>query len=577
MSQSKIDYPYINWLNIKIIIFSGFALLTLLYYFLGYLDYLDNRIVGIDSVYYFSYLRSFIFDGDFNFTNELAQLYPAGVKSVSELGIPRNNFSIGPAIFWLPFYGVAHLLTLINQWFGGDLSPDGYSSLYQLSVTIANSFYLVLGLVFALKTLKLYVSPSAALFTIFSLLFASQLTYYIWLGSAMSHNVSFAATSIYLFLLLTRGATSLTALIAALMVLARWQNAILLLPIFFTFLYGMARSIKAKDLKWASILKKHFYFGIIMFIGLLPQFIAWKMIFGHYLLIPQGGGFFELNLQAIFAVLFDLHHGLFSWHPILFIGLFGLVLFYKKQRLMAGSFLLIFIAQLVLNASVNDWWAGWSFGHRRFISLLPLFAIGLALVFNAYKNTNFRIGLTVVAIVLSIWNQLFIYQYHHALIPRGDTITRTQMFNDKFHLPRLTLIQKHLLKSIKFLSDEDIKNMKLQANLAYQIDTSHNNSLLVNGLACLLTEDVDQGKKVFLKWYEQDQSNLLAKYGLAHHLILEKNIKSASKLFEPSNCLQKDSKLCQSLKSKINQNSLNILDMDFWNLYRDELDKLYTN
>ena len=218
-------------------ILAAYLLLTLTFGYMGYLNRPDNRIKPVDSAYYFAYLRSGFLDGDFDFHNELERLYPKGNNSLTPRGLPANLFSIGPAIFWAPFFALAHGLTLLLHTFGVPLKADGYSSLYQLFVYIGNSLYGLAGVLFTALMLRMYIGRGmAVLLACLGVLFASQLTYYFWSFTVTSHNVSFFSTALFLYLFLKFGALRRTALAAALMVLARWQNVIFLIPLAIDFI-----------------------------------------------------------------------------------------------------------------------------------------------------------------------------------------------------------------------------------------------------------------------------------------------------------------------------------------------------
>ena len=49
----------------------------------------------------------------------------------------------------------------------------------------------------------------------------------------------------------------------------------------------------------------------------------------------------------------------------------------------------MFVIQTIMNASVQDWWAGWSFGMRRMTDLYPVFALGLAALLGWARDRSF--------------------------------------------------------------------------------------------------------------------------------------------------------------------------------------------
>jgi hypothetical protein len=61
------------------------------------------------------------------------------------------------------------------------------------------------------------------------------------------------------------------------------------------------------------------------------------------------------------------------------------------------------------NAAAADWWAGEAFGARRFLSLFPLFAVGLSCWLA--RGARWQIGLVGVCVALNVL-LLFQYQLH---------------------------------------------------------------------------------------------------------------------------------------------------------------------
>ena len=84
--------------RVYIVLIVAYLVLTSGFGYLGYLENIERRIRGNDSVYYYSYLRSAFFDRDLNFENEWAHFYGAPENSPYH----DNIFSIGPAILWTP-------------------------------------------------------------------------------------------------------------------------------------------------------------------------------------------------------------------------------------------------------------------------------------------------------------------------------------------------------------------------------------------------------------------------------------------------------------------------------------------
>jgi len=67
-----------------------------------------------------------------------------------------------------------------------------------------------------------------------------------------------------------------------------------------------------------------------------------------------------------------------SWTPILIPAMLGLIVLYRRDRLFGGGLLLALLAYYYFIASYPDWDGISSFGNRFFVSLTPVFVIGLA-------------------------------------------------------------------------------------------------------------------------------------------------------------------------------------------------------
>jgi hypothetical protein len=172
---------------------------------------------------------------------------------------------------------------------------------------------------------------------------------------------------------------------------------------------------------------------------LLPQFFAWHAIYGHFFLIPQGGGFMQWTSPALWSVLFSLRHGLFSWTPAVLVAVLGLYHVVRRDAVVGWSVAIVVLLAVYINASVSDWWAGEAFGARRFVGYSVFFALGLAAIFARRLWENRPALLRWTALALVVYNLLFLLQYQ--LFMRGFTqlapypTTIRQVFVDRLTLP----------------------------------------------------------------------------------------------------------------------------------------------
>jgi hypothetical protein len=97
-------------------------------------------------------------------------------------------------------------------------------------------------------------------------------------------------------------------------------------------------------------------------------------------LIPQGPEFLRWTEPAWHEVLFSARNGLLPWAPLYAVAALGLLAALRRHLRTAGGLLVGVALQTWTNGAVWDWWAGVSFGGRRFDSCFVAFAFGLGFV-----------------------------------------------------------------------------------------------------------------------------------------------------------------------------------------------------
>ena len=142
-------------------------------------------------------------------------------------------------------------------------------------------------------------------------------------------------------------------------------------------------------------------------VGLLPQMLAWKAIYGAWFAVSPISPQIRLWDSHWDEVLWSSRNGLFAMSPILYVGVFGLLLLWRRDRLATVAALTVFGAMVFLNGAVQDWWGGAAFGGRRFDATLPLLVLGTALVLErssmwVAQHSRAVVGLAGLAFV--IWN-----------------------------------------------------------------------------------------------------------------------------------------------------------------------------
>jgi hypothetical protein len=147
-----------------------------------------------------------------------------------------------------------------------------------------------------------------------------------------------------------------------------------------------------------------------------PQMIAWQIIFGSPITVPQGNGFATPGASRMIAMLVGQPYGLLFWTPALFFGMLGLVLLWKISPWLSGCLILAFVLYFWYNSTIPDWHGSGGFGLRRMALLAPWCAIGLGLLYKALQRWHVALPVSMAALMAG-WILMLLVRLDHGLIP----------------------------------------------------------------------------------------------------------------------------------------------------------------
>lgn len=389
---------------------------------LGMFILLADVQLGGDGMSYYAYVRSAVLDGDLNFYNEDGNFNPyrqpmTSYSARTATGYVHTQFAIGPAILWTPFFVLGHV------WAGlSGIVQNGYTFPYVFMITASTAFYSTLGWLATYRLAEAHFNKSAALWASTSIWLGTAVTFYTFKDAAYSHPSSWFAVSILLHRwnqvrsedYHLQGAALVGALVG-LAALIRWQNVLFAVIPGFDILKQVWET--AKRHRWAEVQNR--VLGMVAMGGsalllFTPQLLAWRIIYGDWIVIPQGQGFLRLLDAQILEVLFSPYHGLFVYTPLATLGAVGLVVL-LKHRIWIGALLMAAVMlQVYVSSTVADWWAGYSFGMRRLVNCLPVLAIGLAALLHSLENHRAwrRIIFALIALLI-LWNITLVVEVGH--------------------------------------------------------------------------------------------------------------------------------------------------------------------
>jgi hypothetical protein len=382
-------------------------------------------VIASDGLGYYATLRSFMIDHDLNFANEFRDynLFHNCVQDytrTTRTGHVPQKYPIGMALVWAPFFLVAHSMIFLLAAFGVRIIADGYSLPYQLLIGIGSIFYGIFGLFFLYRTIVLYFNKLIASFSILSILLGTNMLYYFVNEPTMSHITGMGFVTCFLYYVLSaKGIYSqrrllLLGFLMGLMTVIRYQNA--LFGIVWVFEY-----LRNSETRTFKAVARALLFGAI---GCIPfvvmQMIFWKIIFGNWVVYSYENEGFHFLHPHFLKILFSSYHGLISWTPMVGLCCLGLILFIVKTPVTGIGVLIIFLAQLYINASWSTWWFGDSYGSRAFVECSGIFCLGMAaLMEKTLKRAALRNSMALILLVLIAWNTLFSAMYMENFVPNG--------------------------------------------------------------------------------------------------------------------------------------------------------------
>jgi hypothetical protein len=444
-----------------------------------------NPWVHGDGVGYYALARSLLIEHRLDFQNDWLEANPQfriahtdgqGRVLASEYTATKhlnNHFAIGPAILWSPFLVAAHAGVLIADGLGAHLPANGFSRPYVVAMALGTAVYGFLALWISFHIARRYVAERWALLATIGIWFASSLPVYMYFNPSWSHAHSAFAVALFLWYWdKTRDTRTLRqwillGLSGGLMMDVYYISAVVFLLPFFDFVAQLrAGSLKPSPKAW-PLIRNGALFVCAALVAFLPTLITKKIIFGSYFNFGYAEHWYW-NSPALLKVCFSSEHGLFSWTPIIVPAVVGLFFLAKHDQNLARYLLAVFAVYLYAIGCYQDWAGIASFSNRFFVSLTPLFVLGLAASLDRFFPNSRRslIVATASLALLVLWNLGLIYQWGVHLIPaRGPISWREAAYNQFAVVPGRAVgsVEDYLVhrgRLMQHIEHEDIKQIK---------------------------------------------------------------------------------------------------------------------
>jgi hypothetical protein len=226
-------------------------------------------------------------------------------------------------------------------------------------------------------------------------------------------------------------------LCGGLMLNTYFPNGVLLLIPLIESLRGYAHALHAKDLGTVRAqFARNALFTAALVVAVLPTLVTRAIVFGGPFRFGTYGSLpWDWSAPHRWEVLSSSNHGLLSWTPLIGLAILGLLWARGRAGEISAYCGAAAFAFYYVISSYPYWDGMSSYGNRFFISLTPIFVLGLGLLFQFLGRAFPQHGMMVLAGVVglaAVWNAGFIFQWGTQMVPARGPISWKQMSHNQF-------------------------------------------------------------------------------------------------------------------------------------------------
>lgn len=384
-----------------------------------------------DAASYLAVPRSAVLGGNLDFADDYKALgFSRHHFYLTDAGRLSNDWPIGSGVLWLPAYATAHVAARTASAAGMEghqfspedpprraglprpqttgayepnLAPTGQSGVYRLAVTVWSAGFALVALLLAWRLAVPHAGRWHALWAVLLVLLGTPVGFYTYAFAMMSHVNSLLTVGVLLYAWhRTRGERTpaqwaLLGLLAGVVAMVRPQDAVFLCVFVVELILEPPQGRRA----WLHWLRGVAIAAAGALLAFSPQMIVWWSLYGNPLQFPKIEEMHWLRPRIVDVLLSD-YHGLLSWSPVLALTPFGAWMLWRKDRVLAAGLGAGVLLQVWLNAANEVWWAGGSFGNRRFVNCGVPFVVFLAVLLAGARPAL----VYTVAIAAAGWNLL---------------------------------------------------------------------------------------------------------------------------------------------------------------------------
>jgi hypothetical protein len=191
---------------------------------------------------------------------------------------------------------------------------------------------------------------------------------------------------------------------------------------------------------FAKVFSQHALYALSSLVGYFPTFLARQIVFGNPFAVgPYDPRMWNWTSPVFGLVLFSKDHGLFVFAPIVILAIGGLFYLRRLNRAFGTICIVAVFVFYGLIACFPWWYGAVGLGNRFFVSLTPIFVLGLASLLSWAVRLWADEGaaslrLIPILLVFIVWNLGLVYQWQTHLIPRYGAVYWSELVFNQFRV-----------------------------------------------------------------------------------------------------------------------------------------------
>lgn len=425
-----------KYINSRYLAIAISIIVVVIHYYTRQVNYNNwSNMLGWDVLAYYLYLPFTFIYGDPGMSDQTIVQYifdnynPSG-SFYQAFALPNGNWSpmynLGMAIFYLPFFLIAHAWALLSAY-----PADGFSFPYQYTIANGVMIYIVIGIFMIRKVLLNFFTDRVTSLVMIFMLLGTTFFHESIADELGPHAISFAAFAVVLHYTIkwhtnpTGKTAFVLGLALGLTILARGSGIVIALIPLLWDVYDKESFLAKVKMVWKNI--GQIGVGLIgLFLFPLVQIIYWKYVTGSFIFdtyqVTPGFDWLEPHFAKVF---FSYKKGWFLYTPMILFAIAGLFFLRKYNKHIAWGIISFFILNVYMISSWGTWWQGGSFGSRYFVESYAILAIpfGYFIVELENRKILYRIFLVLASFFLFL-NLFQTWQFNNWIFD-GYSMTKT--------------------------------------------------------------------------------------------------------------------------------------------------------